>query len=219
MLNGREHNVANSVPSVAARGRYPAHRFAIAAVPREGDPQWLAVLTPELEAIGAPALVASRHGNPAVMSARNGGASRSALQQQAVNAHDPVDAFHVHRLSAARLSLAANQPPNAPVAVARQIGDGMLDFRHQLRVVCLHGTAPILPVGRACALHRDVRARYTEDITDLLHRSSPSNDGERAIHFFARPYSTASFRISTSTVFLPSSRCSSRICLSASASS
>ena len=83
MLDGRKHNVANIVSSVAARGRYPAHRFAIAAVQGEGDPQWLAVLTPKLEAIGAPALVASRHGNPAVMSARNGGASRFALQQQA----------------------------------------------------------------------------------------------------------------------------------------
>ncbi len=34
--------------------------------------------------------------------------------------------------------------------------------------------------------------------------------------FFARPYSMASRRISTSIVFLPSSRCSSRICFMAS---
>ncbi|BAE75782.1 hypothetical protein SGGMMB4_05905 (plasmid) [Sodalis glossinidius str. 'morsitans'] len=38
-----------------------------------------------------------------------------------------------------------------------------------------------------------------------------SGKGACAIHFFARPYSTASLRSSTSIVFFPSNRCSSLI--------
>lgn len=75
------------------------------------------------------------------MSSRNGGSFRSALQQQAADAHDPG-----------------------------------------------------LPIGRTGALHRDVRACYTEDITDLLHRSSPGNDGERAIHFLPHRMVAAGMR-------------------------
>ncbi len=55
------------------------------------------------------------------------------------------------------------------------------------------------------------RARYAENIADRFHWSSPGSKGERAIQFFERPYSTASFRISASCVFLPSRRCSSLI--------
>ena len=54
-----------------------------------------------------------------------------------------------------------------------------------------------------------IRARYAQDVGYRLHRSSPGNKGERAIHFFARPYSTAPRRIFTSIVFLPKRRWSS----------
>src|SRR5690606_11797466 len=80
-------------------------------------------------------------------------------------------------------------------------------------------TASISPAARSLGPLCCIRARYAQDVAYRLQRSSPGSNGERAIHFRSRASSTASFRISASSVFLPSSRCSSRICRRAASSS
>jgi hypothetical protein len=57
MPDGCKHHVTNIVAGVAACRRNPAHRLPVATIQRKGDAQWLAILTPELEAIEAPSLI------------------------------------------------------------------------------------------------------------------------------------------------------------------
>jgi len=77
----RETHNASNVAAVTGRRSSSAHRFAVAAVPRKPYAQRLAVATLKLEAIGAPALVASCHGHLVVVSSlRARKAERDAAQ-------------------------------------------------------------------------------------------------------------------------------------------
>ena len=62
----------------------------------------------------------------------------------------------------------------------------------------------------------NVAARYAKNRADNSYCSSPGNKGDRAIHFQAFPYSTASLRISFSRVLRPSAASSCLMRLSAS---
>lgn len=94
----------------------------------------------------------------------------------------------------------------AMLAVRGQLGNQLSQFGDERHVIQNGRLAPVDPLSRTLRLDREIRARHTQDFTDRLQRSSPGSNGERAINFFARPYSTASRRISTSIVFLPNSR-------------
>src|SRR5688572_27706238 len=214
------HEVAHHVPGDAAGRRHPAHCFPIAAVQRKGDPHAFPIVASDLEAIRAPAPVAFADGDPAVVAARVHWSSGVLPKQQSVLAHDAIDAFVVDPLPAHTLALSIHHLPGAPIAVGRQGSKLAGDLGHQLAVVAWPSmTAPIRPTHRPSYPNLHIRARYAQDVTHQLHRSSPGNKGERAIHFRSRATSIASLRISASKVFFPSSRCNSRIWRRAASSS
>jgi hypothetical protein len=101
---------------------------------------------------------------------------RLALQKQTVNPHDTIDALGVNGRRTCALPFAAKQAPYTPVTVAWKVGDGVPNFIDQTRIIGVARRASILPISRARKLCRHVRARYTEDFTNLLHWSSPGND-------------------------------------------
>lgn len=96
------------------------------------------------------------------------------------------------------LPLPTQEAPHTTVAIARQISNGQSNLFHQTTVVSAPGRTSIPPVSRPRQLVRHIRARYTENLTDPLHWSSPGNEGERAIYFRDFATSAASRRISFS---------------------
>ena len=103
------------------------------------------------------------------------------------------------------------------VAVAGQVTNECLQVGNQFRIIRPSMLASVAPVCRAFASGAQMGVRYAKAITDQFHWSSPGNKGERTIHFRERATSMTSLRISACMVFLPSRRCSSRICFIASA--
>ncbi|MCY1339701.1 hypothetical protein D9M69_255940 [compost metagenome] len=108
-------------------GRRPAHGLAVAAVQGECHAQWLAVVAAELKAVRAPALIGFLYSNLAVMPALRPRRNRSALQQQAVLTHDPIDTmeglaqvspFHVDWRCTVALALPTQYTPDPAIAVA-----------------------------------------------------------------------------------------------------
>ncbi|VWC63965.1 hypothetical protein BLA50215_00007 [Burkholderia lata] len=107
LLNSRKHDVAHDVTAMAAGRRRPADRLPIAAVQCERDADRLAVVAPELEAIGTPAQVARLDRNTAVVPPSVSLAT-AALKQQLVLAHHPIDSFGVHPIGSALLATPAH---------------------------------------------------------------------------------------------------------------
>ena len=89
MLDGRHHQVTNVVAGDAARGGKEAHGFPITAVQRESDPNPLAVVAADLEAIGAPAPIAFIDRNATVTASFD--TASMAIEQQVVDLHHSVD--------------------------------------------------------------------------------------------------------------------------------
>src|SRR5262249_29481001 len=107
-----------------------------------------------------------------------------------------------------RFQLAIEQRGHSPIAVSCTLGDNRTDLRHQPSVVGLRvwwlsdrRLKSLDQVG-ACDSHRSGHRFHLE--------SPPPGQLERNSSFFERVSSRASFRISASSVFLPSSRSSSR---------
>ncbi len=107
-----------------------AHGFTIAAIEGEGDPDLLAVVTADLEAVGATAPVSLIHRDAAVVTTL--GAIAVSIEQQAMDLHDPVDSFVVGRLTPLCHGPPLEDGMDAPIAVGRQIGNHRLDRRHQI---------------------------------------------------------------------------------------
>src|SRR5207248_816335 len=140
--------------------------------------------------------------------------------QQTIVAHHPIDALVIDPCSAFGGAPAIHHRPRAPIAIRRKRSHFVRDFSHELRIIARSAVSALIsPLARSTGPYVHVGARYTQDVADGFHRSSPGNKGERASHFRSRVTSTASLRISASSVFLPSSRCSSRICRRATSSS
>ena len=91
------------------------HGFPVAAIEREGYPDFLAIIAGEFEAIRTPAQVGAIDGNPAVVTTLLQ-TSRVLLQQQAVGLHDAIDALVIGCLEALRLGRAPQHSPDPPVA-------------------------------------------------------------------------------------------------------
>jgi hypothetical protein len=208
-LDALDHQIANVGTVDAAGGRHPGDRLAVAAVEREGDAHLLAIVAADLEPVRAPAGVGAVDRNAAVMLPLLAG-SGMALEQQPVHLHDPVDPLHVDRRAAFFAALTPQQRMDASVAVGRLAGDQHLDLGDKLRI---GRRAPATPLARPLqsCLHSQIGASDPERMGDRLHgMSSHAGEGERNSRFFGCTTSSASRSTSFSSVFLPSSRCSSR---------
>lgn len=134
-------------------------------------------------------------------------------------AHDPVNMFSVDCRHAIKLCLSAKQCPYPMITIRGKLSDDVMYTEKQIRIISVTAAAPILPVIASSENGVQVRTRHPEVTADKAYSPSPGNKGVCAIHFFARPYSTASLMSSFSIVFLPGRRWSSLICFMAAASS
>src|SRR6185369_5661912 len=133
-----------------------------------------------------------------------------ALEQEPMHLHDAVDPLHVRRGPALPLGLTTQESMNPSIAVGGQIGNERLD----------RGDKPSIRQRRATSTtrggplpRREVRARDAQGCGHRAHRPPSGHELTRKGSFLgAVTRSTASRRISFSSVFLPNSRCSSRIC-------
>lgn len=202
------HQVAHVLARDAAGGCHEADGLPVAAVEGEGHAHALAVVAADLQAVRAPAGVARVHGNAPLVPALL--AAGVALEQEPMHLHDAVDPLHVRRGPALPLGLTTQESMNPSIAVGGQIGNERLD----------RGDKPSIRQRRATSTtrggplpRREVRARDAQGCGHRAHRPSPGHEVTRKGSFLgAVTRSTASRRISFSSVFLPSRRCSSRIC-------
>src|SRR5499433_1206435 len=95
VLDGRHHQVAHVLAGDAAGSGQEAHGFPITAVERKRNPHPLAVVAADLKAVGAPTPITFIHRNAAVMAPLV--PANVAIEQQAVNLHDPVDSLVIGR--------------------------------------------------------------------------------------------------------------------------
>src|SRR5687768_3506235 len=210
VFDRRNHQVLHVLTlDPLGRGHMPQH-LPIAAIQRKSHSHLLAIVTADLEPVRAPAQIGALHGHTPVVPALLGPA-RMSLKEQAMGLHDPVDPLVIGRSLALLLRLAYQKSVHASVAVGRQAADDDFDRRDEI-LVRLRRPAPALG-WPTCHLLGDVRASDLERGADRAHREPPlGHDSERNSCFFGPvATSSASLRISASSVFLPSSRCSSRI--------
>lgn len=219
MFNGRQHHIAHDVACLCFGGCSPTHGLTVAAVKPKRSAYRRTIAASKFKAIGAPAPVARIDGHSTIVTALRALRHCSTGQQQVMAAHDQIDPLEVDRWSFDCFATTTQNAPGSPVAVAGEVGYCLTQFGDQLRIVSAACRSTITPMCRACPSCLGCRARYAEDFADPLQRSSSGNKGERAIQFFARPYSTASFSISFSRVFLPSTPCKALSSWSAFASS
>ena len=134
------------------------------------------------------------------------------MKKQTVDAHDAINAFTIGRLAPFDDGPATQHGPDARVAIGGQVGDHSPDFGEQL--VFRQRRAASAPGGAPGRPRRDIGAGDADRLADGLHcEPSLGSDSDRNIAFFELvATSRASFRISASSVFLPRSRCNSRIC-------
>jgi hypothetical protein len=95
MLDGSEHQITNVLAADAAGGGEETHGLAMTAVEREGDSHPFTVVAADLKAVGAPTPITFIHCNAVVMAPLV--PANVAIEQQAVNLHDPLDALVIGR--------------------------------------------------------------------------------------------------------------------------
>src|SRR3984893_3110803 len=208
MFDGTHHQVTHVLASDAARSGEEAHSFTITAVQCEGNPHLITVVTANLEAVGAPTPIAFIHSDATVVPPL--GTTGMAIEHETVGLHHSVDSFVVGRLAPGGQRPTLEDGMDPPVAVGRQLGDGRLDLGHKLLV---RQRWPAEPLLRSCLpVLPEVEARAPDVLCDGLHGepSLGSDGGSRSCFFEPVACSSASLRISASSVFLPSSRWSSR---------
>ncbi len=114
-------------------------------------------------------------------------------------------------------TLIAQDAPNTLIPIGAEIFNHYTDITKQRRVVRLgRCQSSVRPRGLSFCKGRDMTARNTKNRADNSYCLSPESKGDRAIHFRALPYSTASLRISLSSVFRPKASSSCLMLLSAS---
>ena len=97
------------------------------------DDDLLAVVARDLQAIRAPAGIASIDGDATIVAAFLA-TFAIALEQQTVHLHDPVDALRVGACAPGRVGLAAQQGVDATIAVGGKIGDECADIGDQFGI-------------------------------------------------------------------------------------
>lgn len=174
----------------------------------EKDAHDLAVAGADFEVIRTPAAIRAQRDDDAVMGAARP-ARRMSFERQAVVLHDPQHALGVHGRLAFGPQLSVRQRADAAIAIGRALVDNGADERGQFRVpgLVVAASGP----GRALLARGEIGAGDAQRFGDGAHReASAFHDTSGKIGFFARAVSRASRRISTSIVFLPSRRSSSR---------
>lgn len=112
--------------------------------------------------------------------------------QQRILAHDPVNTFGVDRRHTIKFCLSAKQSPYPTITIRGQFSDDIVYTEKHIRIISVLATSAILPVIGSSENDVQLRTRPPETTTDEAYSPSPGNKGACAIHFFARPYSTAS---------------------------
>lgn len=143
VFDSRQHHITHHVAAITGRRRDPTHRFAAAAIQCERHAQRFAIVTAKLEAVRAPALVAACDCDLVIVATL-----RSPWHQRRVRAHDSVYAFGVDRRQAGAGPFTSQDAPDAPVAIARQLGHDQSDFFDQNTIVPPSQLASIPPLGR-----------------------------------------------------------------------
>ena len=132
------------------------------------------------------------------------------IEQEAVDLHHAVNPLVIGRLQASGQRLALEDGVDTSVAVGWQLGDHRLDLCHEFVV---WQRRPANPFLRSLSHAFDqIGAGDSNHLRHAFHREpSFGGDGASRSRFFDPvACSNASLRISASSVFLPSSRCSSR---------
>ncbi len=204
IFNSLHHQISNKI-SVDPFGRsHPAHDLSVTAVQGKCDTNLFTVITPDFEAVRAPTSIAlidsdrtfmlSRLHRPAVMS----------IKQQVVISHNAINPFGANTMNPVINALMTQDAPYATVPVGTEIFNNCTNVSKQHRVI-RPGRRPssVRPRGLSFCKSRDMNARHTKNRADNSYCSSPGSKCDRAIHFQALPYSTASLRISFSRVFRP----------------
>src|SRR5262249_44744467 len=208
MLDRSEHQITKVLGAGAAGGGEETHGLAITAVEREGDPHPFTVVAADLKAVGARAAVALIDGDASVMSPLD--PADMAIEQEAAHLHHSVNPLVIWGLLASGQPLGLWGGGDTAVAVGWPVGRDRLDLRHEFIVWQRRPADPFL---RSLAHAFDqTGAGDPNHFRHGLHRepSFGGDGGSRSCFFDPVACSSASLRISASSVFLPSSRCSSR---------
>lgn len=135
--------------------------------------------------------IASRMTSP--LSSPVAAPQRIASRLQQSSAHitrcGSLDLLGMESRCALAFPLAAQFASSASVALARQVGDDVLDFLNWAGVIGLPSRAPIASIRRSCAFERRIQARCAEGLANLLHWSViPWQRGRARNPLVARPY-------------------------------
>src|SRR5207248_1802515 len=173
-FNRLHHQVAHQIAGDAASARDPAHRFPVATVERECDPHPLTIVTRDLEAVRAPTAIAFAYRDAAIVTTRVERPARVPVQQQTEIPHHPIDPLMVDACSSFGIAPAIHHGPRASIAIRRKRSHLARDVSHELIIISRSGvTALIAPCVRSTGPYTDIGARYTQDVADGVHRSSP----------------------------------------------
>lgn len=132
--------------------------------------------------------------------------------------HNAIHPLCINHRQAVPLRLPSQQRHTA-ITIRRQVSHRHVYPGQYGGIVRTGLPSAILSVRWPVNPNAQLRTRHAKTSANVAYSSFPGNEGACAIHFFARPNSTASLSISASIVFLPRRRWSSRICLLAAASS
>ncbi len=209
IFNSLHHQISNKI-SVDPFGRsHPAHDFSVTAVQGKRDANLFTVITPDFEPVRAPTSIALIDSDRPLMLSRAHWPAAMSIKQQVVISHDAMNPV----INA----LITQDTPYATIPVGAEIFNNCTDVSKHRRVVRFRRRPPsVRPRGLSICKSRDMAARYTKNRADNSYCSSPGSKGDRAIHFRALPYSTASLRISFSRVLRPKAPSNCLIRLSAS---
>ena len=204
IFNSLHHQISNKIRVDPFGRRHPAHDLSVAAVQGKRDTNLFTVITPNFKAVRTPTDVAVIDRDRALMLSRVHRPAAVAIEQQVMVSHYAINPFGADAVNSVVDTLMAQDAPNTSIPIGAEILNHCTDISKQRRVVRL-GRRPssVRPRGLSFCKSRDMTARNTKNRADNSYCSSPGSKGDRAIHFRALPYSTASLRISFSRVFRP----------------
>ena len=199
------HQISNQASVNAFGGCNPAHDLAVTAIQGKSHANFLTVVTSQFKPVRTPAGVTGLNSHFAVVPTRIPRLIAMPKQQQIVFSHHAVNTFVVHHSWAPIDTLKLQNRPHTAITVGGQVFGNSNDVTQQLAVIRPgRRLSTVNPISFSGSQSGHVPTRNAKDETDLSYWSSPGNKGECATHFRLLPYSTASLRISFSSVLRPS---------------
>ncbi len=186
VLDGLHHQVTDQVGVNALVRGDPTHRLPVTAVQCKRNPYPLTVIAAKLESIRTLGRTADIYRKPAIRPTIRHWLLGSSMKQQPVILHDPVNPFVIRLLAIER-----QHRPYSSITISGTIPSNLLDRLQQFSIVDV-----------IMSLHH-MTALYTKGRAHGPYFSSPENVCEPAIHFLVLAKSTASLRISFSSVLGP----------------